>query len=151
MTVSPTARLKERMSGGGTHEPCGCAGFIGKPNPPPLRRAGPPPPTSNQCPKGYAIRPLPQVGPPQILPTRTIYSYVSVLVPRCPATTCALICSALLCLTACAACAPPQAAAGVAVNLTFASPKFLEDLKSFLPVTTRTHAWCLVCPGAGGV
>jgi hypothetical protein len=59
-------------------------------------------PLETQCPAGLAMPALPQLGPANIQPTRTIYSYMG---------------------------------ASVAVNLTFATPTFLEDLDSFLPVS----------------
>ena len=99
----PRCWLKAEMAGAGSAESCGCAGFMGRPNPPPLHNGGGGAGSSQggACPKDYAIPPLTQLGPPYILPTRTIYTF---------------------------------AGKGVAVNLTFASPKFMERLDSFVPV-----------------
>jgi hypothetical protein len=97
---SPRCWLKAEMSGAGSAEACGCAGFMHKPNPPSL----PPrhvPFTGGACPAAHAIPPLPQLRPALVLPTSTVYSF---------------------------------AGSGVAVNLTFCSPKFMEELDSFLPV-----------------
>ena len=99
---APRCWLKAKMTGAGSAESCGCAGFMGRPNPPPLHSGGGGSSTEGgACPKDYAIPPLPQLSPPYILPTRTVYTF---------------------------------AGKGVAVNLTFASPKFMERLDSFVPV-----------------
>ena len=98
---APRCWLKQKIGGTGEHDPDSCAGFIGKPNPPPGGLPKPTPTAGGQCPSASAIPPLEQRGPPLILPTRTIFSF---------------------------------AGAGIAVNLTFSSPKFLGDLESFVPV-----------------
>jgi len=98
----PRCWLKAAMTGAASPEPCGCAGFMDKPNPPPLHHEGRGSSrVGGACPTAHAIPPLPQLGPPHILPTRTIYRF---------------------------------AGKGVAINLTFASPKFMENLDSFVPV-----------------
>jgi hypothetical protein len=75
------------MEGAGTAEACGCAGFMNKSNHGGGGGSGggggggggvggrKPSVEGGACPAAHAIPPLPQLGPPLILPTRTIYSF----------------------------------------------------------------------------